>query len=312
MVTLTELMIHGNTAVITGAGSGIGKAAALKFAAAGMNVWMVDVDAAELTVAQKHAKEAAPHDDQLVLAEIVDVSNAQAVANLAQQVFEAVGKCHVLMNNAGTGLGGGALTDLATVQKVMGVNTYGPIHGCVAFVPRMQKSGEPGLIINTGSKQGITMPPGNLTYNMSKAALKCYTEGLEHELRQARSEGKGQLQAALLVPGWVNTNILLKAERAKAAAIGQTYEDSNAFFSESKPQDGAWMPAQIFDYLKAELDKGSFYIVCPDNDVDRETDCLRMTWTMQDITENRPPLSRWHPDYKDKFAAFLEQEKSKK
>ena len=310
MVTLSELMKHGGTAVVSGASSGIGRAASIKFAAAGMNVWMVDVNAKELTSAQKMAKAAATFDDQLVLAEIVDVSDANAVSILAQQVFEAVGKCHVLMNNAGIGLGGGALTEIETIAKVMGVNTYGPIHGCQAFVPRMQASGEPGLIINTGSKQGITMPPGNLIYNMSKAALKCYTEGLEHELRTARAEGTGKLQAALLVPGWVNTSILLKAERAKAAAKGETYDDDQAFFHEDKPNQGAWMPGQIIDFMVAELDKGVFYIICPDNDVDRETDNLRMTWTMQDITENRPPLSRWHPDYKDKFDAFVQEHKS--
>lgn len=312
MVTLTELMKHGNTAVVSGASSGIGRAASLKFAAAGMNVWMVDVDAKELATAQKLAKSKVAYDDQLVLAEILDVSDCNAVSILAQQVFEAVGKCHVLMNNAGIGLGGGALTDMETVSKVMGVNTYGSIHGCLAFVPHMQASGEPGLIINTGSKQGITMPPGNLTYNMSKAALKCYTEGLEHELRMERAEGTGQLQAALLVPGWVNTSIMLKAERAKAEAKGETFDDNKAFFHEEKPQDGAWMPNQIIDFMQEELDKGKFYIICPDNDVDRETDNLRMTWTMQDITEDRPPLSRWHPDYMDKFSAFLEEHKSKK
>ena len=72
------------------------------------------------------------------------------------------------------------------------------------------------------------------------------------------------------------------------------------------------MPQQMVDFMVEELDKGSFYIVCPDNDVDRETDNLRMTWTMQDITQDRPPLSRWHPDYKEKFTEFLEDNKTKK
>lgn len=308
-VTLTELMKHGNTAVVTGSSSGIGKCASIKFAAAGMNVWMIDVDAKELAASQKIAKAAAAHDDQLVLAEIVDVADASAMMSLVQQVFEATGKCHVLMNNAGIGLGGDSMTDIKTVEKVMNVNTYGPIHGCQAFVPRMQESGEPGIIINTGSKQGITMPPGNLIYNMSKAALKCYTEGLEHELMKARVDGTGKLRAALLVPGWVNTSIALKSNRAKATAKGEIYDDSDAFFHETKPHADAWMPAQVVDFLKDELDNGRFYIICPDNDVDRATDNLRMTWTMQDITENRPPLSRWHPDYKDKFTEFLEQSK---
>ena len=62
------------------------------------------------------------------------------------------------------------------------------------------------------------MPPGNLTYNVSKAALKAYTEGLEHEFMKERTAGTGQLRAALLVPGWVNTSILLKAERVQKGA----------------------------------------------------------------------------------------------
>ena len=58
-----------------------------------------------------------------------------------------------------------------------------------------------------------------------------------------------------------------------------------------------------------QLGMGRFYIICPDNDVDRITDNLRMTWSMQDITQDRPPLSRWHEDYKDSFAAYLEENK---
>lgn len=308
ITTLSELMIAGNTAVVTGASSGIGRASALSFAKAGMNVWMVDVDAKELLDSQKLAKQlASDQQNQLILAEIVDVTDPKAVELLAEQVFDAVQACHVLMNNAGIGLGGGALlSDLDTIHQVFNVNTFGPVHGCLAFVPRMLKSGKAGLIINTGSKQGITMPPGNLTYNMSKAALKCYTEGLEHELRSQQQQ-QHLVRAVLLVPGWVNTNILLKAERAKAAAVGKDYDANQAFFHENKPQDGAWMPQQVFDFMKDEVDKGRFYIVCPDNDVDRETDNLRMTWTMQDITKDRPPLSRWHPDYADEFAAFVEK-----
>ena len=233
------------------------------------------------------------------------MSNTAAVQALADKVFANGGKCHFLMNNAGTGLGGGAMTDMDMVQRVMSVNTYGPINGCLAFVPRMK---EPGIIVNTGSKQGITMPPGNLTYNMSKAALKTYTEGLEHELRQKSNRN---LRAALLVPGWVNTSIVKKTIRDKAVVAGEAFDESSVPFHEDKPAEGAWMPSQVVEFMINELDKGRFYIICPDNDVDRETDNLRMTWTMQDITQDRPPLSRWHPDYKEEFSAFLETNKSK-
>jgi NAD(P)-dependent dehydrogenase (short-subunit alcohol dehydrogenase family) len=311
--TLSSLLHHGRTAVVTGASSGIGKSACLAWAACGMHIWMVDVDAAELTAAHasvKAAAAAAVHADQRIEMAVVDVASATAVEDLARTVFAATGHCHVLMNNAGIGLGGDALTDLNIVHQVMNVNTYGPIHGCLAFVPRMQASGEPGIIINTGSKQGITMPPGNLTYNMSKAALKVYTEGLEHQLMKARQAGTGHLRAVLLVPGWVNTSIALKTNRAKASSRGESYDDSLAPFHEDKPHSDAWMPRQVIEFMTQEIDVGRFYILCPDNDVDRATDHARMTWTMQDITQDRPPLSRWHPDYQSQFTDFLERSKA--
>jgi len=167
----------------------------------------------------------------------------------------------------------------------------------------MKESGQPGIIINTGSKQGITCPPGNLTYNMSKAALKVYTEGLEHELMLGRLDGSSRLRAALLIPGWVNTSILLKAERTKAASADRPFDPSTTFFHEEAPHDGAWMPHQVIEFMTKELDDGRFYVLCPDNEVDRETDNLRVLWAAQDITENRPPLSRWHPEFKEHFTA---------
>ena len=161
--------------------------------------------------------------------------------------------------------------------------------------------------MNTGSKQGIADAPGNLVYNTSKAALKCFTEGLEHELRTAAASKEGgggsgsptrRLRAALLVPGWVNSSIALKAKRAELGGIGgggggndPEALRASTFFHEAKPAAGAWMPDQVVDFMLEELAKGKFYVICPDNDVDRETDNLRMTWTMQDITLDRPPLT---------------------
>jgi len=153
------------------------------------------------------------------------------------------------------------------------------------------------------------MPPVNLSYNVSKAALKTWSEGLEHELMKERMEGKGKLWSAFLVPGWTNTSILLKEQRERAKIEGSTFDEKSCFFHEDKPAHGAWMPSQVIDFMLQEIDNKRFYIICPDNDVDRETDNLRMTWTMQDITEDRPPLSRWHPEWKDKFTTFLEENK---
>uniref|UniRef100_A0A7S4JFT8 Short-chain dehydrogenase/reductase SDR n=1 Tax=Odontella aurita TaxID=265563 RepID=A0A7S4JFT8_9STRA len=304
---------EGHTTVVTGASSGIGRAACVMCASRGMHVWMVDIDEEELGIAlemvQKVAKDVVVQKIEAVTA---DVSDLAAMEKLSDRVFADGGKCHFLFNNAGIGEGGGSLTSIDTFQHVVGVNTYGPIHGCLAFVPKMKESGEAGLIVNTGSKQGITMPPGNLTYNVSKAALKAYTEGLEHELRTERRESNGKLRAALLIPGWVNTSIFLKTERENAKAAGEEFDKDKVFFHEDKPASGAWMPSQVIDFLLEELDKGRFYVLCPDNDVSREVDKLRMDWTMHDIIEDRPPLSRWHPDYKDKFNEFIEGNKSKK
>jgi NAD(P)-dependent dehydrogenase (short-subunit alcohol dehydrogenase family) len=322
-LTLRSLIKPGYTAVVTGASSGIGRAACLHFAKYGMNVFMVDIDAHDLAIAQKLCKETAAKSktssdvavQQYILAEVVDVADSNAVDALAAQVFNATGgKCHILMNNAGIGLGGNSLTDMAIVERVMAVNTYGPIHGCMSFIPRMIKHNpEPGIVINTGSKQGITMPPGNLTYNMSKAALKVYTEGLEHELMLQRKAGLCNIRAVLLIPGWVNTSILLKSEREQAQLNGVDFDSNQTFFHEEKPATGAWMPSQIVDFMISELDNPEkFYVVCPDNDVDRYTDNLRITWTSQDIVQDRPPLSRWHPDYKHKFQDFLIENSKRK
>lgn len=298
---MSSFLKAGNTAVITGASSGIGRAAALEFAAKGLNVWLVDVDAEELGLALEVVVDKKKDETQIIESRVVDVSDLAAMEELATEVFEKCSAVHFLMNNAGIGSGGDAFTDMKTVEKVMAVNTYGPIHGCLAFVPKMKEQPDKSVVVNTGSKQGITMPPGNLTYNMSKAALKCYTEGLCHELMGT------SVNAALLIPGWVNTSIVLKSVRSKAEIMGEPFDPTSIFFHEAKPADGAWMPKQVIDYMVEELDKDRFYIVCPDNDVDQAVDKLRMTWTMQDITEDRQPLSRWHPDYKEKFAQFLKE-----
>eukprot|EP00483_Globobulimina_turgida_P012329 UN12352 len=187
-LTAKAVLKGGNTAVITGASSGIGRAAAIYCSSIGMNVWMIDIDEPELKQAKQLVISKCTSKDQRIEIRTVDVSSFEQVTKLSVEVFANNGKCHFLMNNAGIGAGGGALTDIKTFTRVMNVNTYGPIHGCLAFIPKMKACNECGIIVNTGSKQGITMPPGNLSYNVSKAALKAYAEGLEFELGKERRE----------------------------------------------------------------------------------------------------------------------------
>ena len=112
----------------------------------------------------------------------------------------------------------------------------------------------------------------------------------------------------MLKPGWTNSSIHFKEQRVRSIAKKEDYDIQQAFFHEDKPAKGAWMPHQVIDFMLDELELGRFYIVCPDNDVTRDVDNVRMTWTMQDITSNRPPLSRWHPDYKDQFTTYLQEQ----
>jgi NAD(P)-dependent dehydrogenase (short-subunit alcohol dehydrogenase family) len=192
------------------------------------------------------------------------------------------------MNNAGVQPGSGIFGPAANWQRVLGVNLWGVINGTQVFVPGMIQRGRAGLVINTGSKQGITMPPGDPAYNVSKAGVKAFTEALQHELRNTPG---CRLSAHLLIPGFVFTPLAANGRAEKPAA--------------------AWTPEQTIGFMMEHLAAGDFYILCPDNDVPRTLDERRILWAAGDLVENRPALSRWHPDYAKAFAAFVEGRKDR-
>ncbi|MEY9880102.1 SDR family NAD(P)-dependent oxidoreductase [Bradyrhizobium sp. USDA 329] len=270
-----------NVAVITGGASGIGFAAVTAFARAGMKVCVADVDEARLaeTATKLSSVTAAAN----VMTAAVDVSTVESVTELERAVRERFGGTDILMNNAGIQPGSTLFGEPDNWQRIIGVNMWGIINGSRIFAPRMIARGKPGLIINTGSKQGITTPPGDPAYNVSKAGVKAFTEALQHELRNTKG---CHITAHLLIPGFVFTGLTAKGRTEKPA--------------------GAWTPDETVDFLLARLEAGDFYILCPDNDVPRALDEKRMLWAMGDIVENRPPLSRWHPDYADAFKKFVE------
>ncbi|HKE94314.1 MAG TPA: SDR family NAD(P)-dependent oxidoreductase [Povalibacter sp.] len=265
-------MAPGNLAVITGAASGIGLAASKRLAASGMRVCMVDISERVKASAAEVGSQAVPF--------VANVADSAAMTQLAEHIAARLGPVSVLMNNAAVDDAADALSGRDRWARVIDVNLLGVLNGVQAFVPGMIASGDAGLVINTGSKQGITQPPGNTAYNVSKAAVKALTEGLAHTLRE--QTGK-RVTAHLLIPGFTFT--------------GMTH-------ATQKPA-GAWMPEQVVDFMMARLADGDFYILCPDNEVTREMDEKRMTWAAGDVIHNRPALSRWHPDYKDAFAAFM-------
>ncbi|QFT33631.1 1-deoxy-11-beta-hydroxypentalenate dehydrogenase [Labrenzia sp. THAF82] len=265
-------------ALITGGAAGIGFALAKRFAEMGLKLVLVDNRADTL----RSAVTALTRTE--VMTAVVDVSDRVALQELREQVNARFGGIDVLVNNAGIEPSSDALGPLDKWQNVMGVNLWGIIHGCQVFVPDMIARARPGLVINTGSKQGITAPPGNPAYNVSKAALKTYTEALEHQLRNVNGP---RINAHLLIPGFVFTE-LTAGDRAEKPA-------------------GAWTPDQTAAFALQSVKRGDFYILCPDNDVDRELDEKRMVWAMGDIIENRPPLSRWHEDWTAVYDAYIAQ-----
>lgn len=269
----------GRVAVITGAASGIGLAAAERLAALGLRLCLADVDAAGLDAAAKRLSEQTD-----AIAVPTDVSRLEDVERLRDRAYARFGEVGVLMNNAGREGGGALSAPTARWHEIIGTNLWGVIHGVQAFIPAMVAQGTPCAVVNTGSKQGITCPPGDTAYNVSKAGIKVVTEALAHDLRS--TEGC-QVSAHLLVPGFTFTGFT----RVRTA---------------EKPP-GAWMPDQVIDVLLDGMARGSFYILCPDNDVTREMDNKRILWAAEDITRDRPPLSRWHPGFKDAFAAFVKE-----
>jgi NAD(P)-dependent dehydrogenase (short-subunit alcohol dehydrogenase family) len=280
-MTLHPALTRDRAAVITGAASGIGLAAAIRLAQLGMKICLADLNAAALDSA---AAEVARHaaSPAHVRAVATDVSRRDDMQRLKDAAYEAFGEVAFLMNNAGVEGGGGMFGDAERWRQILDVNLWGVIHGLQLFAPAMIAQNTPCAIVNTGSKQGITCPPGETAYNVSKAGVKVVTEALAHELRNI--EGCATT-AHLLIPGFTFTGFTKVRVAEKPAA--------------------AWTPEQVIDFMLTAMAAGDFYLLCPDNDVTRVMDERRIQWAAEDIIKNRPALSRWHPDFREAFADYM-------
>jgi len=281
-------VIHaGRVAVITGAASGIGRAAARELARLGLKVAIADINVNALEIFSKELCGA--HGEGNVLAVPTDVSKLEDVEHLRDRVYEAWGEVAVLLNNAAVAVMGHSFEGLDKWNAVMNVNLFGVLNVQHTFVPSMLHQENQSVIINTGSKQGITNPPGNPAYNASKAAVKTLTESLAHELR---SRPNVNVTAHLFIPGYTWT--------------GMTAGEANQDNIEEKPT-GAWTAQETVQFMLERVRTGDFYILVPDNETRREMDELRIQWGAGDVVEGRPALSRWHQSYKSIFEEYIKE-----
>jgi NAD(P)-dependent dehydrogenase (short-subunit alcohol dehydrogenase family) len=254
----------GKTAVLTGAGSGFGLECARIGASLGMNLVLADVqqDALDKAVAELTPMCAAHSAG--VLAQKVDVSNAQAMEAFAQAALAKFGAPNFVFNNAGVGSGGLIWENsLADWEWVMGVNVMGVVHGVRLFTPAMLAAakadpGFQGHIVNTASMAGIVNAPNMGVYNVSKHAVVSLSETLFHDLSLVTK----QIKASVLCPYFVPTGISqshrnrpaeLRTKPTKSQLIGQAMSDKAVSSGKVSAADVA---GKVFDALRT----GQFYI----------------------------------------------------
>lgn len=189
--------LEGQVAVITGGASGIGRAMAHAFGAAGMKVMLGDIEESALGAAAESLRV----DDVAVETFVVDVADAAAVDAFADATWSAFGAAHVLCNNAGVLARHDAWGSLDDWKWVLDVDLWGVIHGVHSFVPRMLESGDPGHVVNTASTAGLLGFEQIPSYVAAKHAVVGLSTSMYHQL------GETPLGVSVLCPGLVQTNI---------------------------------------------------------------------------------------------------------
>ena len=244
---------EGQVAVVTGGGSGIGLAMAERFAGAGLNIVIADVQDDAL----EHAAEQLRALGVDVLAVRTDVSKVDDVEALAAATLERFGAVHVVCNNAGVaGRADAWFGPLSSWEWVMGVNFWGVVHGCRAFLPHLLGGGH---IVNTASMAGL-IPGFGPSYDASKHAVVAISEDLHHAMTAAGLP----VGVSALCPGWVRTNIL-ESDRNWPAELGEkpTIDPGGAAVEPHVRRalaEGA-TPAYIADEVAGAVGAGRFWVI---------------------------------------------------
>ena len=242
MSSLTNL--DGRVAVITGGASGIGKGIAIALKARGVTVVIADIEKAPL-----EATAAELGVESLLL----DVTDAAAVADVANQVVASHGRVDIVVNNAGVGLLKPIDTlSLEDFRWVVDVNLWGVIHGINAFLPHLKTNPDGGYIVNTASMAGLIAGPGMSAYSASKFAVVGLTEVLAAELTGTK------IGASVLVPALVRTNIAT-GERNRPGVDPRILDA--AANDDFVPPGRMIEPEEVGDMVADAIQSGDLYIV---------------------------------------------------